>query len=161
MMARIRTLIWYTLLFLVLCVAYYLTKNYALAVVNEKYKYMEPTIKPRDLRVLRRSRATVEKLRRDDLIAYRAVYRSKEQRMFGRVLAVPGHVLTYRGGRLYANETDVGALPAPLGNLIGTDGLIVPRDTVFVSFDSSKADHVSISQRLIPLNNIVGRVVRQ
>ena len=161
MMERIRTVIWYTALFLVLYGAYLLAGNYTLAVVDENYKYMEPTIKARDLCLLRRSRATVKKLKREDLIAYHVLYRSEEKRMFGRVLGVARDVLTLRDGHLCVNGLDVGLAPESVSGVIGSDGLIIPRDTVFVSFDSSKAESIPLSQRLISFNSIYGRVVRK
>ena len=155
MIAKLQTLIWYAICIVVLLVLYHVATSYTLVVIDEGYRYMEPTLKPQSTHFLDKSRSGVLSLGRDDLVAYRICDGRKTQRMFGRVLALPGTTVSVRNGDLLVEGAKTGRAPRALGVL--KTGLLVPRDTVFVSFDSSKGDVVPVSQRLVPYRSIIGR----
>lgn len=157
MMARIQSLIFYAAAMALLLVAYHVATSFAFAVVDEGYRYMEPTVQARETLLLDTRRSTVTELKTDDLIAYRTIYRSKAMRMFGRVAALPGMTISVHKKRLLVEGTDVS--PVGKGLAVLRTGLMVPRETVFVVFDSPLGQRVSLSQRLIPYRNIIGRMV--
>lgn len=157
MMARIQSLIFYAAAMALLLVAYHVATSFAFAVVDEGYRYMEPTVQARETLLLDTRRSTVTELKTDDLIAYRTIYRSKAMRMFGRVAALPGMTISVRNKRLLVEGTEVS--PVGKGLDVLRTGLMVPRETVFVVFDSPLGQRVSLSQRLIPYRNIIGRMV--
>jgi len=157
MMARIQSLIFYAAAMAILLVAYHVATSFAFAIVDEGYRYMEPTVQARETLVLDTRRGTVTDLKTDDLIAYRTVYRSKAMRMFGRVAALPGMTISVRKKKLLVEGTEVSPVGKDLDVL--RTGLMVPRETVFVVFDSPLGQRVSLPQRLVPYRNIIGRVI--
>jgi signal peptidase I len=159
MMARIQTLIFYAACIVLLLVVYHFATSFAFAIVDEGYRYMEPKISSRETVLVDKRRGTVRELAPDDVIVYETVYRKKSMRMFGRVVATSGMTLTVRKNRLMVEGSD--AAPAPKVFSLLKTGVMVPRETVFVIFDSPDGDRVSISQRVVPFRNIIGRVIGQ
>lgn len=157
MMARIQTLIFYAAAMALLLVAYHIATSFGFAIVDEGYRYMEPTLQARETVMLDKRRSTVTNLNTDDLIAYRAVYRGKVMRMFGRVVALPGMTVSFRKQRLLVEGGDVAPAPKELDVL--STGLTVPRETVFIVFDSLLGQRVALSQRLVPYRNVIGRAI--
>ena len=156
MMDRLRTLIWYAALVAVILVLHYVAKTYTVVVVDEEYRFMEPTMGPRNTCFLDRSRSAVESLRADDLIVFQSYDGRKTRRMFGRVLAGPGATVASRSGRILVGGSESADLPPELTSL--DTGLIVPRDTVFVTFDSPRAS-LPLAKRLVAYRNIIGRII--
>ncbi|MFH1731156.1 MAG: S26 family signal peptidase [Planctomycetota bacterium] len=156
MMARIQSLIFYAAAMALLLLAYHVATSFAFAIVDEGYRYMEPALQARETLLLDTRRSTITELKTDDLIAYRTIYRSKPMRMFGRVAALPGMTISVRKERLIVEGADV----APAGKDLDVlrTGLMVPRETVFVVFDSPLGQRVSLPQRLVPYRNIIGRM---
>jgi hypothetical protein len=157
MMHRIQTLIFYTAALVLLLVVYHFATSFGFAVVDEGYRYMEPTVGQRETLLLDKRRSTVVSLERGDLIAYTSVYRDRTMRMFARVAALPGMTISVRDQRLLVEGDDVAPAPREL-NLLQT-GLMVPRDSVFVIFDSPLGKRIPVPQRLVPYRNILGRAV--
>ena len=157
MMARIQTLIFYAACIVLLLVVYHFATSFAFAIVEEGYHLMEPEIDARETLLIDKRRSTVRELSPDDLVVYRTTYRNRTMRMFGRVVATPGMTLTVRNKRLMVEGSD--AAPAPRDFSLLNTGVMVPRETVFVIFDSRDGDRVPISQRIVPFRNIIGRVI--
>ena len=157
MMERLRELIWYTVLLVVVLVAYHLGTSYTVALVAGGYRSMQPTLDSGEVCFLDRRRATVTSLEKDDVIAYRIVRAEKFEQTFGRVIAAPGATVSVRDDRLLVDGADVARAPKRLPVL--STGLIVPRATVFIVLDSAGAGGLPLADRLVPYRDILGRVM--
>ncbi len=157
MMQKLQTLICYAIVLVVLVVLYYIATSFAVAIVDEKFTRMEPTLESGGTYFLDRRSSTVTSLSRDDLIAYKIMHKQKTKRMFGRVLALPGATVRVSDKKLLVNGDETANAPRSISTL--KTGLLVPRDTVLVGFDSQKRGRISLSQRLVPYRSIIGRVI--
>lgn len=156
MMDKIRTLILYTVALVLLLVVYHVATSFTFVVVDEGYRYMEPAVEQREVKLVDKRRSTILSLAPDDVIVYTVLYRDRVMRMFGRVAALPGATVSVRNKRLLVEGKDAATAPKQL-DLLRT-GLMVPRETVFVTFDSSRGRRIPISQRMVPYRNIIGRM---
>ncbi len=156
MFEKIRSLIWYTVLLVLFLVVYHIGTSYTVAIVAEGFSYMEPTLKAKGTYVLDRRQSTVRSLQKDDLIAFEVMDRGRLKRTFARVLASPGKTVSVREGRLLVDGNDVAEAPRRIATL--DTGLIVPRDTVFIGFDSSRAPDLPLAKRLVAYRAVLGRV---
>jgi hypothetical protein len=156
-MAYLRTIIWYAILLVMLLVLYHVGTSYRIAVVEEHFTYMQPTIDPKGIYLIDRRDSTRFSLSSDDIIAYRVVQDEEIRRTFGRVLARPGSTVSVRGERVVVDGRGVADFRGRETTL--RTGLIVPRDTVFVIFDSDRAPDLPLSKRLVPYRDIIGRVM--
>ena len=156
MFDAIRTLIWYSVLLVLLLVVYNLGTSYTVAVVDKHFHEMAPTIEAGSTLLLDRSRSALRSIDVDDVIAYKAHGRDKIETHFGRVLATPGNNVSLRGNRLLVDGREVA--DAASGMSVLETGLIVPSEMVFVVFDASRARAAPVAERLIPYRNIIGRV---
>ena len=155
-MAKLRTVIWYTIVLIVFFALYHVGSTYTIVIVDDGFTYMVPTIKPRSTHIIDRRRSRVLALERDALVVFKVIDAGKVKRMFGRAVAVPGMTVLVEGGRVLVDRKDVG--PAPKGLDVVATGLIVPRDTVFMGFDSVRAPKLPLAARLIPYRDIIGLV---
>ena len=160
-MGKLGTLIWYAILLVFFLIMYYVGSGFTVALVDDGFAYMSPTLPPKTICLLDRRGSTARRLDKDDVIAFQifpsAKGQTEPQRWFGRVLARAGATLSVRGGRLLADGTDVGPAPKRL-KVLETD-LLVPRATVFVGFDSSSDPELLLADRLVPLRTFLGRVM--
>jgi len=156
MFEKIRSLIWYTVLLVLFLVVYHIGTSYTVTIVAEGFSYMEPTLKAKGTYVLDRRQSTVRSLQKDDLIAFEVMDRGRLKRTFARVLASPGKTVSVREDRLLVDGNDVAEAPRHIATL--HTGLIVPRDTVFIGFDSSRAPDLPLAKRLVAYRAIFGRV---
>jgi len=156
MMEKLRTLVWYSVLLVIILVLYRIASTYTVAIVDEDCTLMEPSLAAKSICFLNRRRPVVESLAPNDLIAFEFYDGRRLQRVFGRVMATPGMTVSGRNGRLLVDGAEAGSLPPELGIL--ETGLIVPRSTVFVGFDAKDADF-ALANRLVPYRKILGRVV--
>ena len=157
MLMRVQTLIFYAVIMVLLIAAYHVATGFAFAIVEDGFRFMEPTVDPRETVLLDKRSSTIRSLQPDDVIAYSAIQSGKTVRMFGRVAAIQGMTVTVRDGRLLVEGSDRAYAPRVLALL--KTGLMVPRETVFVIFDSRTGRKVSLSQRLVPYRSILGRAV--
>ena len=160
MMERIRTLIWYGVVILLIIICYHVASSYAVALVDEKFIAMKPTIQPNGVCFLNRKPAGISSLATDDVVAFNAFNGREEVRLFARVLAASGQMVSIRGGRLLVDGNDTAGAPHGL-EALETGSMIVPRETVFVVFDAANAMPLSLSKRLVPFRNIIGRVMNK
>lgn len=157
MMATLRTLVWYTVVGVVFLVLYYFVTSYALVIVDAGFTYMQPALKSGAIEAIDRRASTVRSLARDDVIAYQVYKDDRIARQFGRVLALPGATVSVRDGRVEVEGNAVATAPEGL-SMLGL-GLIVPRDTVFVMFDTVGPPNIPLSHRLVRYRDILGRIL--
>ncbi len=157
MMARIQTLIFYALMIALLVILYHVVASFGFVIVGDSYRNMETAIKAKETLLIDQRSGLVELLKVHDIIAYSVTVRGKRTQMFGRVIALPGSTVSVRERRLLVEGTDVAPASKEL-KLLET-GLMVPRNTVFVTFDSPHGASVPITQRLVPFRKIIGRVI--
>jgi len=160
MMERIRTLIWYGAVILLIIICYHLASSYAVALVDEKFIAMKPTLQPNGICFLNRKPAVMSSLATDDVIAFEVFDGREQVRLFGRVIAASGQMVSIRGGRLLVDGNDTAKAPPGL-EALETGSLIVPRETVFVVFDAANAMPLPLSKRLVPFRSIIGRVINK
>ena len=157
MMATLRTLVWYAVVVVVFLVLYHFVTSYGLVIVDARFTYMKPALKPGAIEVIDRRASMVRSLARDDVIAYQLYKDDRVVRQFGRVLALPGSTVSVRDGRLVVEGNPAAAAPEGL-SMLGL-GLIVPRDTVFVMFDTLGPPNIPLSHRLVRYRDILGRIL--
>ena len=160
-MERLRELIWYGVVLVVLFGAYHVATSYGIALADREFGYMQPTVEPGSMCFIDRRAGPGRALEMYDVIAFEVYQKDKVKRFFGRVLAMPGSTVYVRTEskekKLIVGGDEVATAPKGLADLLRT-GLIVPRDTVFVGFDRSDAKF-PLSQRLVPYRNVIGRVM--
>ncbi len=156
-MAHLRTIIWYTLVLILVIVLYSVGRNYTAVIVEGEFKAMQPTVDSGGLYFVHRTHSTGAGLSRDAIIVYKTLERDKVKRGFARVLATPGATISARKGRLLVDGQDVAPAPPDAATL--ETGLIVPRDMVFIGFDASNPPLLPLSKLLVPYRNIIGRVI--
>ncbi len=160
MMERIRTLIWYGAVILLIIICYHVASSYAVVLVDEKFTAMKPTIQPNGICFLNRKPSAVSSLATDDVIAFTVFDGREEVRLFARVLAASGQMVSVRGARLFVDGNDTAKAPRGL-EALEAGILIVPRETVFVVFDVANVMRFSLSKRLVPCRSIIGRVMNK
>ncbi len=156
MLERLQIWLWYALLLGLFLSAYAVTTNFSLTLVDSDFRLMRPTIDGGNVQVLDRRRSAIRSLERDDVICFQVRERDDTERIFGRVLATPRSTVSYRDRRLVVDGHDVADAPDELAVL--QTNLVVPRDTVFVVFDSPSGEF-PLSQRLVRKADIIGRVM--
>jgi len=157
MVERIRTLIWYGCILAILFGAYYVWRSYALAVVDEGFTYMAPTLEERNVIWLDRRPGTIASIKPNDVVAFTVVDKGLVKRMFGRVLATSGMTLTVRDNKLVIEGGETAEIPKGVTTL--ATGLLMPRETALIAFDSPKAPPVPLSKRVVSYQSIIGRVM--
>jgi signal peptidase I len=157
MMGRLRNLIWYAFLLVLFLVLYHVGTSFTIALVADDLSYMEPTLEGGDTCFLDRRRSTRMSLAGGDIVCFNIVDDEGPQKTFGRVIALPGMTISVRDGRLLVDGENVGT--APDERRVLATGLIVPRNTVYVGFDSIKRGRIPLAKRLVPYRDIIGRVM--
>lgn len=156
-MALLRTIIWYTIVIIVLIVVYSIGSSYTAVIVEEEFKAMQPTVDSGGLYFVDRRSSTIKSMPRDAIIVYKTLERDKVKRGVARVLAAPGSTVSTRKGRLVVDGQDVAPAPPEIATL--DTGMIVPRGMVFIGFDASNPPALPLSKLLVPHRNIIGRVM--
>ncbi len=154
---RFRTLINYSVVFIILFVIYHFATGFTLVIVDEGYTQMEPTLEEQSTFFMDRRESQMSSLTTDALIVFKVNAEGQEKRMFGRVLATPGMTVSVQGGQLLVDGKQAASTPSSVQVL--ETGLIVPREMVFIGFDSPRAGNLSLAQRLVPCRNIIGRIM--
>ncbi|MFW6158415.1 MAG: signal peptidase I [Planctomycetota bacterium] len=156
MIERLQILIWYALVLILFLVIYAVTTSFNVAIVDAEFRGMEPTIEGGSIQVVDRRHSTIRSLERDDVVCFRVHKRDKTKKLFGRVLATSGSTVSYREKRLVVDGQEVADAPDELAVL--QTGLIIPRDTVFAVFDSTRGG-LPLADRLVRYADVVGRVM--
>ena len=156
MMDRIRTLIFYSVAFVLLLIVYHYATSFGFVTVDEGYRIMEPAVTQREVKLVDKRRDTVLSLEPGDIIAYTSIHQDRKKRMFGRVLALPGSIISVRGKHMLVDGDEAARFRRRLAVL--ETGMMVPRETVFVTFDATRGVNISIAQRMVPYRNIIGRM---
>ena len=156
MLHRLQMFIWYSVIVTLLLVLHYVATGFTLIVVDDGYKHMLGELEPRQTKVLDQRPSAVLSLEEYDVIAYR-LSGGRTGRMFGQVLALPEEEVTVRGGQILVGGDPRGEKVPPALSVLKT-GLIVPRETVLVTFPAHSADHVPLADRLVPYRDILGRI---
>ncbi len=156
MLARLQIWLWYAFLLGLFLIVYAVTTNFSVTLVDSDFRLMRPTIDGGTVQIMDRRRSTIRSLERDDVICFQIREQDSTERIFGRVLATPRSTVSYRDQRLVVDGHDVADAPNEL-ELLQTN-IVVPRDTVFVVFDSPSG-RFPLSRRLVRQADIVGRVM--
>jgi hypothetical protein len=157
MWQHIQQFLWYVFLIALALVVIYVGRSYSIAIVDEGFRFMEPTLEPRSTHILVRTDEAVRTPEVDDIIAFRIKRGSREERWFARVAAIPGMTIATQGDELLVDRRTIGARPSRMADL--EHGLIVPRDTVFIVLDAKKEPRqFTLAKRLVPTRNILGRL---
>lgn len=157
MMEHIRSVIWYTTLVAVLLVLHHIVTTYRVAVVPTEFTQMEPAIKAGSMCIYKCGKSITNDIERNDIVAFEVEGDAKFQRYFGRVIALPGTEVVIRDSRYTADSGDLGPAPKDL-SLLAT-GFIIPKDTILIGFDTET--DFSLTKRLVPFRNVIGRVIRK
>lgn len=161
-MEKIKSLIWYATIMLLMIGLYYVGRTYSIGMI-EDFRLMEPVIKPNSMILIKKGTSVIRNLKRDDIIVYwRTLDGKTSMRIAGRIAALPGQIITVnlKEKRVYVDGVSIANAPAGIEVL--ETGIIIPRDTAFVMFDSPP----QIEQRVGPhayfvrFSDIEGRVTR-
>lgn len=155
----IKTAIWYAIVLTVMFAVYYVGSTYTLLIVDDDFVWMEPIIEPKSTHFVMRGDEVIKQLKTNDIVAYWAVRDNQIKRMLGRVLAAPGETISARNNKLLVNGLEAGELPDGM-QLVET-GIIVPRECVFVIFDSPRARNLALDKHLVPYRDIYGRLMQE
>lgn len=156
MMDRIRTFIFYSVVLALLLVVHHVATSFTFVAVDEGYRFMEGAVDQRDVRLVDKRQSTILSLEPGDVIAYTTTSSDATKRMFARVVALPGATIRVQNKRMLVEGEDAAPAPKRL-NMLET-GLMVPRESVFVTFDSPRGDKIPLAQRVVPYRNIIGRM---
>jgi len=131
--------------------------KFGCARVPEDYKRMQPTVTAGERLFIRRDAQTLDDVPVGTVIVYRMLG-SQQSNVIGRVVAHPGQVVATTEGAYYVDGRKLGtrANPKSVGEF---DDLIVPRDCVFIGFDSGAPARLNAC--IVPLHNIIGKITRK
>lgn len=131
--------------------------KYGCAKVPESYEQMKPAVKAGDSLFISRDAQTLRDVPVGMVIVYRLLG-AQQDNVIGRVVAHPGQVVAAGGGAYHVDgqKLSTRAKPKSVGEF---DGLIVPRDCVFIGFDSGS--RARLNTCIVPLRNIIGKVTKK
>lgn len=156
-MAYLRTIIWYAAIIVLLLVVYSIGSSYTAVIVEGEFKAMRPTMDSGGLYFIDRRSSTITNIPRDAIIVYKTLGRDNLERGFARVMATAGSTVSTRWGRLMVDGQDVAPAPPEITTL--DTGIIVPRNMVFIGFDTNSPPVLPLSKLLVSHRNIIGRVM--
>jgi signal peptidase I len=118
--------------------------------VPDEFTMMDPTLRAGQSLVIRRGAQSLVSVPIGSIVVFYVVDAGEK---VGRVVAHPGQVVSVKNGQYYVNG-ELASTKATASGLGRMQGIVVPRDCVFVGFDN--AGGITFTESIVPLRNIIG-----